>query len=364
MAQKVIVVGGGVIGFLTALELAKADVEVVLLEKGQTGREASWAGGGIVSPLYPWRYTQPVTQLAIWAQEHYPILAEELHAISGIDPELNQCGLMMLDAVDELEALTWAEENDRDMLPIDQPEIYQREPELRPGFNKGLWMPQVSNIRNPRFLKALKACLLANKRVTLIEDSQVVGFEAARDKVKGVITNHDSYQADATIIAAGAWSAQLLSSLGVTLPVEPVRGQMLLFKDCGHLLSSIVLTQGKYLIPRLDGRVLIGSTLEKVGFDKRTTEEAKSTLLKAAYQLVPALEDYPLEAHWAGLRPAAPEGVPFIGAVPRYGNLYINAGHYRNGLVLAPASARLMADIILQRQGELRADYYALSEYL
>ena len=364
MRQQVLIIGGGVIGFLSALELAKADVDVVLLERGQTGKEASWAGGGIVSPLYPCRYSQPVTQLATWAQDYYPQLANEIIAACGIDPELTQTGLLMLDAKDAEKALAWAQENHRPMVSIDSQQVYQQEMNLREGFNSGLWMPEVSNIRNPRLLKALKAWLQSHPRVTLLEENEVTNFEITDDRVTGVFTQHDRITADSFVIAAGAWSGQLLAKLGVTLPVEPVRGQMLLFKDCAHLIKSIVLTDGKYLIPRRDGRLLVGSTLEKVGFDKRTTTEGKELLLKAAYKLLPALQDFSLEAHWAGLRPAAPNGIPFIGQVPRFSNLYINAGQYRNGLVLAPASAKLLSDILLSRKSEFDISPYQMPELI
>jgi glycine oxidase len=138
--------------------------------------------------------------------------------------------------------------------------------------------------------------------------------------------------------------------LGISIDVRPVKGQMLLFKFERQIIESMLLTRGKYLIPRIDGHLLAGSTLEYQDFDKSTTDDARQELLQSAVALLPELGNYRPVAQWAGLRPAAPEGLPYIGSLPPMENLYINAGQYRNGLVLAPASARLLADCLLHRE--------------
>jgi len=137
-----------------------------------------------------------------------------------------------------------------------------------------------------------------------------------------------------------------------------VHGQMMLFKAKPGLVNRVVLKGGRYVIPRNDGRVLVGSTLERIGFEKRTTQEAAECLHRTALSIIPKLADYPVEHHWSGLRPGSPEGIPFIGKVPSVENLYINAGQYRNGLVLAPASTRLLADILLQRKPIITPEPY------
>lgn len=149
------------------------------------------------------------------------------------------------------------------------------------------------------------------------------------------------------MLAAGAWSGELLASLGLTLPVEPVKGQMILYKCASDFLSCMVLAKGRYAIPRRDGHILIGSTLEHEGFDKTPTESALDSLKASAVELIPALADAEVVGHWAGLRPGSPEGIPYIGKVPGFEGLWLNCGHYRNGLVLAPASCQLFADLLL-----------------
>jgi glycine oxidase len=160
------------------------------------------------------------------------------------------------------------------------------------------------------------------------------------------------------VFCAGAWTSGLLERTGSTLPVEPVKGQMLLYELPVRMLDEMVLYQGRYLIPRCDNHLLVGSTLEHAGFDKQTTDEALNSLRASAEGMLPALASVPIKRQWAGLRPGAPDGVPFIGRMPGCDNVWVNAGHYRNGLVLAPASARLMADLMTGRTPVVLPDPY------
>ncbi|HIE55546.1 MAG TPA: FAD-dependent oxidoreductase, partial [Chromatiaceae bacterium] len=175
-----------------------------------------------------------------------------------------------------------------------------------------------------------------------------------------VITDSERFSAGKVVICAGAWSGHLLKSLQPCPHIHPVRGQMLLFHARPGLIRHMMLEDNRYIIPRRDGRVLFGSTLEETGFDKATTDEARRELHRLATARFPALADYPLEAHWAGLRPFAPAGIPYIGVHPRHERLFVNTGHFRNGVVLSPASARLMADLVLGRRPILDPAPYAL----
>ena len=358
--SEFLIVGGGVIGLLVARELAAAGAKVMLVEQGSCCRESSWAGGGIVSPLYPWRYSPAVTALASHAQQAYPRLAAHLLDETGIDPELEHSGLLMLDAKDEEEALLWAATNCKALYPVEPAFIYDREAALAAGFRKGLWMPDIANIRNPRLGRALQSSLQSNPLVQIREQTQVLALQTNTDRGRGArrVTHVSVVRegvverlcAEHVIITAGAWSGGLLATLNVTLPVVPVKGQMLLFRPPRRLLDTIVLTDGRYLIPRRDNHLLVGSTLEHTAFDKSTTEEALHGLRRSAEALLPELAECRVERQWAGLRPGAPDGVPFIGRVPGIDNAYVNAGQYRNGLVLAPASAQLLVDIVLRRE--------------
>lgn len=361
LKQETIIIGGGVIGLLSAYQLAGAGQHVVLLESGETGSEASWAGGGIVSPLYPWRYSPAVTALAHWSQDFYPGFGDSLYEQTGVDPEVHETGLYWLDLHDEEEALAWAERQGRPLQRVTVERVRAAVPALGKGFSKAVFMPGVANVRNPRLLRALREALARMANVRIVEHCAVTGFMREDGRVLGVQTAQGEIRAERVVVAAGAWSGELLATLGLALPVKPMKGQMILFKCAEDFLPSMVLAKRRYAIPRRDGHVLVGSTLEDVGFDKTPTEDALDSLRATAVELLPALADAEVVRHWAGLRPGSPDGVPYIGEVPGFEGLWLNCGHFRNGLVLAPASCRLLADLMLGRTPTLDPAPYAVA---
>jgi glycine oxidase len=342
-----LIVGGGIIGMLTAQELRAAGMAVTLLEQNQTGRESSWAGGGIISPLYPWRYKPAVTALASWSQAIYPKLAEQLTEQSGIDPEYTLSGLLIVEPGDEEQASQWSKHYGQNLQLIDDRQIRAREPNLTIDAKNAVWMPDIAQIRNPRLTKSLHEA--TSKQITIQQNTRVSELTVKGGSIKGVKTDRGDFEADQVVICAGAWSAQLVQSLEIRPAVEPVLGQMIIFKHQPDRIRRITLHQDRYLIPRRDGRVLVGSTLEYRGFEKRTTDQAREALKTYALTHFPELTKAEIEHHWAGLRPGSPSGIPYIGPIPEITGLYINAGHFRNGVVLGPASCRLVADLMLQR---------------
>ena len=356
-----LIIGGGLIGMLTARELALAGQQVSLLERGETGRESTWAGGGILSPLYPWRYSDAISDLAQYSQRVYPSLVAALKEETGLDVEWTQSGLLMPDCPDSALAQQWANRYAVELALIQHDEVAAIAPELSADLAQAdaIWLPRVAQVRNPRFAKALRASI-DKLGVSVFTKTVVSEITMQADKVTGVTTTTgEKFVSDNIVLASGAWSAGLLEHLNLSLPVEPVRGQMLLYKAQPDTVRRIILNKDRYVIPRRDGRVLVGSTLEHSGFEKQTTQAARVELAAEAQRIVPALADFPIEVHWAGLRPGSPDGVPFIGAHPQVGGLYLNTGHYRNGVVLAPASAAMLASCIIGSQFELSAAAYA-----
>lgn len=359
---KTVIIGGGLIGLLSARELVLAGCEVEIVERGRVGQESSWAGGGILSPLYPWRYADPITELARWSQVHYRAFSETLLAETGIDPQWSQSGLLMpeLESAERRQAGEWAERFGYRLETLGPEEVAELSSAVASVNGTALWMPEVAQLRNPRLVKALHAAL-RSAGVTIRENSPVTAIEQHHGQVTGVRCEGAVMAADKVVICGGAWSGEIARQLGIELPVRPVKGQMLLFRAAPGLLRQVVLWDGYYLIPRRDGRILIGSTLEETGFDKQTTDEARELLTQQAFRILPALKNHPIEHHWAGLRPGSPDGVPFIGPVPGLEGLYVNAGQYRNGVVTGLASARLLKNLVLDEAPILAPGCYPLN---
>jgi glycine oxidase len=329
-------------GLMCARELSKRGLKVRVLERGVIGREASWAGGGILSPLYPWRSSSAIWQLSQRSGELYAKLALELLQETGIDSEWQQSGMLWLALSDLEEACAFLRSQALLFEVLEHQEIQRRWPLLVHREGKSLWVPSICQIRNPQLLKALKRKVA----VSIEENTQVVGLKRRKDRVVAALTSKGEIEADVFIITQGAWSAQL--RLNALKPrISPVKGQMLLFKATDDLLSCIVQRDEHYLIPRRDGRILVGSTVEAAGFDKRPSRLGYFRLYEFAIKTLPALEYFPVELHWAGLRPFAEDGIPYIGQHPELENLFYNCGHFRNGVTMAPAATELLVDLIL-----------------
>jgi len=348
MNKRIVIVGGGIIGLLSAYFLHQQGQAVMLLDKGELGKESSWAGGGIISPLYPWHYPDEVSQLSAYGQQYYPALCQTLAQKTGIDPEWIKSGLLMLD-VDELSAAQqWAKKTETELHLIDNPRDLNRiETALHPQFESALWMPNIAQIRNPRLLKALKKYLYYTS-VDIREHTAVSDIQLnSQGEAVGVITATGRIAADKVIISSGAWSAQLPALQNTDLNVKPVAGEMILFKTPAKSLKRILLHQGRYLIPRQDGRILCGSTLAFSNFEKHIYAATKRSLHETACQLAPFLKTARIEHHWCGLRPASPNGVPYIGEHPNLPNVYLNTGHYRYGVTMGLGSVKLLVDTLM-----------------
>ena len=344
-----IIVGGGAIGLLTARQLFLEGMDVLLLEKGPLGGESSWAGGGIVSPLYPWRYDDSVNVLAERSKKIYPELTKTLLGESGNDCEYINSGLFTVINEGSEDIIDWAETWSVDASFIDDvATIREIESAVGDVVDKGIWMPDIMQIRNPKLVKALKASF-DFLSIPYHEHTEVEEIIVEKGRVSGVRTNQQTFFADKIIIASGAWSAQF-SVTQSSVDVLPVKGQMIMYKGEPDLVKRIILCEGHYVIPRKDGRILAGSTLEKIGFDKTTSSSALDELHQAAVELIPLLSDLEIERQWAGLRPGTKKGIPYICRHDDVEGLYVHAGHFRNGIVLGAASAELMVDIILDRE--------------
>jgi glycine oxidase len=356
--QDCLVIGGGVIGLSIAYELAGRGRRVRVVDAGQPGREASWAGAGILPPAGSGT-VEPLEQLAALSNRLHAAWSEELRATTGIDNGYRRSGAIYL-ARDAIEArvleqmVIWAGQRGVVAERLSADALEELEPGLRPNPvpESAYLLPDECQIRNPRHLKALLVGC-ANRGVEITAGAAVEDFDIRADRVVGVRTSVGSVSAEQVCVTAGAWSGAVAGKLGFTASIRPIRGQILLLATARPVVSRIVNVGGCYLVPRPDGRLLVGSTEEDVGFDRGTTARAAGDLLAFALNLVPALETAQLERSWAGLRPATGDGLPYLGHVPGLQNAFLAAGHFRSGLQLSTGTARVMSQLITGGQVEI-----------
>jgi len=348
----VLVLGGGIVGSAIAWRLAKDGRSVTLLEKGEIGRESSWAAGGMLTPVHLADYPPALADVCGASLALYEPLCREISEASGVDPEYRVTGLLLVasddageEAAVELEA--WKRARAQPVERLTREEALAAEPKLSPRLRRALRLPDIAQVRNNRMAVAL-AEAAKRKGAEILTHTPVTGFLRIPGRVTGVKTPRGDLYAGTTILAAGAWSSDLLRPLGLDLKVRPIKGQMLLAGGPPDFCRHMILDGETYLIPRADGRILVGSTLEDVGFDKSVILEALGDLALRGARLLPELGKLPMVASWAGLRPATPDRLPHIGRGPVDG-LIVATGHYRNGILLAPITAELVGDLLAGR---------------
>lgn len=360
--MHIAIIGAGINGLMTALELVEQGCSVTILDQQQAGRAASWAGGGILSPMYPWRYPQAVNALAKYAKPLYQAWNDKLYPVTGIDFEIHDTGMLIFDEADFAIGLRYAEQHQQPMqqaLYIEQEQIEQINPQVSTDFKQALYFPQLANVRNPRLLQSLSRYLQQHPQVTWLEHAPVRQLKITADQITAVQTEQgDWIEADQFVFCTGAWSAQWSDQLNLNIPIRPVQGQMVLFKTPPHWLPTMCMNQVMYLIPRQDGHIVCGSSMREVGFDTTPTTEMREKILQACFEMVPELAAFPIIQEWAGLRPGSPEGIPCIGPLPQLRNGWANFGHFRNGLCMAPASAVLLRQLILDQPALINPHAY------
>lgn len=360
--EDVIVVGGGVIGLSIAVELAGQGVSVALVEQGDFGREASWAGAGILPPGTPQAARTPGAQLRALSHFLWPDWAESLEAETGIDTGYTRSGGLELRLQSDAEELLdeirdWRDEEVR-IEELSPAAALEHEPGLSANLAAAYRLPELGQVRNPWLLKALVAACAA-RGVWLLPGTPVIGFNEQDGRIVSLRTPAGALHAGRFCVAGGAWSRMILDSLGVGIAVEPVRGQIALVSHRPRLFSHVLQSGSRYLVPRADGRILIGATEEHVGFLKCNTAAAVSDLLAFGTSLVPALADARFERAWSGLRPGSSDGLPYLGRVANYENLFIAAGHFRSGLQMSPGTARLLRQSLLEQETELSLEPFS-----
>jgi len=331
----VIVIGGGIIGLSLSIELRRRGASALVVERGQPGREASHAAGGMLvdCPLDTPGALQP---LATASARMYPEFARELEAESGMKVDLRDQGTILFPSAEHLFSPCL------EQSPLPAP-LAELEPALAVLNQLAFYLRERSV--DPRVLTMAALQSAKRRGVDISSGEEVTAVDISSGRVAGVITTKTSFHAPKVVNCAGAWSGQIAPH---AFPTRPVKGQVLCLLSPSHnLLKHVIRTPEVYLIPRSDGRILVGATVEEAGFDKRTDVETIQRLRRAAIAIVPELRNAKILEDWAGLRPGTPDALPILGptATPGY---YVATGHFRDGILLAPITAQVMADVITE----------------
>jgi glycine oxidase len=347
----VAIIGGGVIGCAAAYALATAGLRVLLLERGQIACEASGEAAGMLAPQAEASEVGPFLTLGLQSRELFPALTAALREETGLDVGYGQDGTLYpcLDEDEETEARTRFAWQRGQGLPVEwwgAEEVRKAEPGIHPAVRGALFIPGDRQVTSGTFTRAF-ALAAARRGAEIWEGAPVTGFVRDRKRIVGVKNLDRTVSAGRYVLAAGPWSAQIAALLGLPVPVLPVKGQLcmagLLQGGPRHILYSHL----AYLVPRPGGEVVLGTTVEFAGFDKRVTVGGLQGILAGAQALYPALAGAPLLRAWAGLRPYTSDELPLLGPVPEMEELLVATGHHRNGILLAPITAQLLRELVV-----------------
>lgn len=366
-ATEVAVVGGGVIGCAIARELAQRGVRTVVLERDRPGAHASWAAAGMLSPQAEADEPGPMLDLLRRSRALYPELARALRRETGVDVGYRTEGTLLLALTDpdeeELEARhRWQAAAGLPVEQLSAAQVLALEPGLTPAVRRALRFPEDHQVENRLLSRALWAAAVAagaevrtgaQARRVLREGDRAVGVELA---------DGTRVAAGAVVVAAGSWGAQLLG-LPRPLPVEPVHGQLVALESLPTPFRHVIDSPRAYLVPRSDGRLILGATVERCGFRTAVTPRGVVSILGAALEMAPSLADLPLVDSWAGLRPGTPDGLPILGADPEVPNLLYATGHFRNGILLAPLTARVTSQLLLGEAAEVELEPFSITRF-
>lgn len=347
-SAEVIIIGAGVVGCSVAYHLARAGVKkVVVFERGKVGGEASGEAAGMLAAQCEAHAPGPFLDLCLAGRAAFDPLAEELKDLTGIDIEYLRWGTLYLVEEGEAEArYEWQKRRGLRVEKLAPEEVWKLEPGLKKDIPGALYFPDDHHVHNGELTQALAQAAQV-LGVEVREGCPVLGFLRNRRKVTGVRTPEGVVLGETVVLCAGPWSGELGACLGRPIPVGPAKGQLIASELPSLPLRHIVYTKEGYLVPRLRGELITGSTVEFVGFDKRVTFAGLKKLVELALDLLPGLKEQLVARAWAGLRPYTPDALPIIGPLPELKGVFVATGHFRNGILLGPITGRLIRELIL-----------------
>ncbi|MBO8164568.1 MAG: glycine oxidase ThiO [Brevibacillus sp.] len=351
-----LVIGGGIIGLSLAYELAGRGLSVTVLEQGDWGGQASVAAAGILGPLQEFDQPGPLFDLGLASLALYPEWVAELREVTGIDPQLVLDGILRV-AMDEREQAAfwerygWQQAKGCQVQWLENSQLKRMEPNLSGDAKAAIYSPAEGHVNSRMLLKALTAaCQIRGVR---LESGVVATAPVLRgQRVIGVESSVGMYQAEHTIIAAGAWTGLIGRWLSLTLPIRPVRGQVAAVSSEEIPLKRVIFGTNGYIVPKKDGRVIVGATEDEAGFRLGVTLAGLARVLQGVRLYVPALGQAAFLDAWSGLRPATADGLPLLGPLPGWEGIAVASGHFRNGILLSPVTAKRMADYLTQNDLE------------
>ncbi|HTV58635.1 MAG TPA: glycine oxidase ThiO [Verrucomicrobiae bacterium] len=358
----VAIAGGGIIGASIAFELAAEKLQVVLFDRQSPGREASWAAAGMLSPAPDGFPAIPLIPLAKESLRIYPEFLGEVERTSGMNTDFEREGALHLfrganaeserdDTVAQYRGLGLSIE------PLSAPDARKLENSISEEIGAAAWNPDEARI-DPRALTQAVIAGAEKRGVRILPDTPVSGLAIEAGHCRGVVAGGEKISAGQVVLAAGSFSGEILGTRGEIAPTRPVRGQMMSLCKENFRLRHVVRTDRGYLVPRKDGRIIAGSTLEDAGFEKSVTPEGMRTILSAATEMIPELENAEIVERWSGLRPGTPDELPILGPADVKG-LFVATGHYRNGILLAPITAKLLREWIVTGKTEFDAEIFS-----
>ncbi len=363
-----IVIGGGVIGCSIAWRLAQAGMQVAVLERGKVGCEASYAAGGMLAPLAEANAADGFFHLAVASRAMYADFARELKAASGIDIEYRTEGTLYLSLTEEDDEeldrrWQWQHEAGLNVKRLNAECVRKLEPLANEKLRWALKFPDDHQVNNRRLIEALHAAA-RNAGAHFFphtEAHQILSEHRAGQRyITGVAHARGNAVAPTVVVAAGCWTGKLLFDGSSTLiPVRPIRGQMIAIEMPATGLNHVIYSRRGYLIPRLGGFVIAGSTTENVGYDKRVTAQGMAAVINKAVEIAPQLQEQAIVETWAGLRPFGLDQWPVIGADPKVNGLLYATAHYRNGILLTPATAKAVSELVLTGNSSINLSPFA-----
>ena len=352
---KSIVIGAGIIGLSASYFLKKHNFDITVIEKNKAGMEASYAAAGMLAAQSEFDFYEDFMDFCIKSRDIYESYCSEIEKTSGIDVEFQKCGMLRPalneDHVNHLKNnCKWQKNKGFEIEFLSGEEIRKIEPGLSENIICGLHSKNDGQVNNRKLMKAL---IIANKKIgnKIIENTEIKDYLIKNNRIIGVKTsNNETFNADIVVNTAGSWSSLISKDLIPNFNIKPILGQMVSLQSDKPLLNKVIfasiLGKGGYIVPRKNNEIILGSTMEDAGFEKKITDEGISSILKKCHEIVPELKKLKIKEKWCGFRPFASDNLPIIGKT-NIENLILATAHGRNGILLAPITTKAVEELIV-----------------